>query len=1173
MPDGWTGGKIPSKIGGTKVTSIGDNAFSNKTGITEVVIPEGVTSIGDSAFSNSGLTYVKLPKTLNSIGDYAFRGCSSLTDKLVIPEGVTSIGKGAFSGCHQLEAVGIPSTMQSIGEYAFQTCDHVKEVSFAGKMSDITFGKQAFVNTLWMHPNFSTPYRSSEYYQKFQSLDLSNTDYAADAIKIAESQDGYHEGNNFSQMDGSNPKGNDDFAEMAYFSSSPSYRWLPYEEEYDYGGWCGNFCWWALGMASIPQDAHDYWLKDRDNCLKWKDTRYSGETGINYELKAGDLLNMEIGHWCMVTDVEVLENGNVKVGTWNGNNDNNVGFDYNVFRASDGYNLTMAEEYNREGGQDYGEKYRPKGIYAYHPEYLAGIKFYNVYFDVNEGESLPSGKEVKKVADDSYFGWMPVPKRDGWIFDGWYTQPETDYGVKVTSYRRTRINRDIRLYAHWRTADEEEEEPDGVPGPGIPKGSEENPVNPDPAPEGEVGTREKDYEIDENGIITKSAYQVANAKIPSVINGVTVRGIKQYAFGTRSSLYSAEIPDTCLSIDTYAFWNCQKLKNLVIGNGVSVIGKYAFGIQRGSTGALEKVTIGSGIRSIAQYAFWNQNTLKEVVIRAEEGTVDIEKGAFPDGVVIKYEKTEGGGPSADPAEEGDNTGFTVCFNDASLTKRTVDGKERYETVYTGAAVRPALLVKHNGKTLAEGTDYTVKYVKNLNVSEAGAEASVTGKGSFSGTETLKFYILPKKIADTDIEVGNLVIKEGQAVKPVLSCRGVFLKEKTDYTLESGDGNVTIKACEKNYTESRTENVTVLTAEAYNKSAIRVTLQIPRTSPKVYDGKPKELSQSELLVKNAAGDTLEKDKDYAVTYSSNINAGTVKVTVIGKGSWRGKVVKTFPIKPNKNAEIKVMKDRVSYTYVKTGVKPKLTVLATVSDGSVPLTEGKDYKVSYSGNKTVGTKAKFSLTFLGNYRGAKYKGANTFEIKKVQTSSANTIVIAKDMLYAKKAKYQPKPYVIVNGSLLAASDYAVAWAVTDKLELGENETKKCSLTVNAKGARYENATGTNGLDASYSVISGTDRKDISKAKVSFMDGNRKKTSMGYTGHRIVFSSADTENPQINVKLGSDVNLTGADVEKYFEIRYADNLEKGKATVILTAKADSPYIGTCVGTFSIVSRKVGK
>ena len=41
---------IPSTLGGVPVTSIGGNAFSYRTDITTINIPQGVTDINDAAF-------------------------------------------------------------------------------------------------------------------------------------------------------------------------------------------------------------------------------------------------------------------------------------------------------------------------------------------------------------------------------------------------------------------------------------------------------------------------------------------------------------------------------------------------------------------------------------------------------------------------------------------------------------------------------------------------------------------------------------------------------------------------------------------------------------------------------------------------------------------------------------------------------------------------------------------------------------------------------------------------------------------------------------------------------------------------------------------------------------------------------------------------------------------
>ena len=71
---------IPDKVHheGTEysVTSIGDNAFSNCSGLTSVTIPNCVTSIGEGAFKNCiGLTSITIPNSVTSIGYEAFYGC------------------------------------------------------------------------------------------------------------------------------------------------------------------------------------------------------------------------------------------------------------------------------------------------------------------------------------------------------------------------------------------------------------------------------------------------------------------------------------------------------------------------------------------------------------------------------------------------------------------------------------------------------------------------------------------------------------------------------------------------------------------------------------------------------------------------------------------------------------------------------------------------------------------------------------------------------------------------------------------------------------------------------------------------------------------------------------------------------------------------------------------
>ena len=115
---------IPSSVtnNGTiySVTSIGNDAFENCSGLTSVTIPNSVTSIDSWAFWEcSGLTSVTIPNSVTSIGESAFSWCSSLTS-VTIGNSVTSIGFGAFYGCNGLTSIiSIAVVPPVIGNYVF----------------------------------------------------------------------------------------------------------------------------------------------------------------------------------------------------------------------------------------------------------------------------------------------------------------------------------------------------------------------------------------------------------------------------------------------------------------------------------------------------------------------------------------------------------------------------------------------------------------------------------------------------------------------------------------------------------------------------------------------------------------------------------------------------------------------------------------------------------------------------------------------------------------------------------------------------------------------------------------------------------------------------------------------------------------------------------------------
>jgi hypothetical protein len=123
------------------VTSIDEKAFSNRTDLESIVIPDCVTSIGASAFGYCrNLTSVTAS---GNVGKRAFNNCEGLTSVILL-DGVTKIDSEAFYWCKNLEAVTIPATVTYIGDSAFFLCSALKKVNYSGTKAqwmEITIGE------------------------------------------------------------------------------------------------------------------------------------------------------------------------------------------------------------------------------------------------------------------------------------------------------------------------------------------------------------------------------------------------------------------------------------------------------------------------------------------------------------------------------------------------------------------------------------------------------------------------------------------------------------------------------------------------------------------------------------------------------------------------------------------------------------------------------------------------------------------------------------------------------------------------------------------------------------------------------------------------------------------------------------------------------------------------
>ena len=127
---------------GEEVEHIPDYLCYKLTTLKNLVIGNSVTSIGEWAFHRcTSLTEVTIPNSVTTIGGLAFYSCTGL-QKVTIGNSVKSIGSNAFSSCTSLTAITIPNSVTSIESGTFFSCTGLTEVTIPNSVTSI--GSRAF---------------------------------------------------------------------------------------------------------------------------------------------------------------------------------------------------------------------------------------------------------------------------------------------------------------------------------------------------------------------------------------------------------------------------------------------------------------------------------------------------------------------------------------------------------------------------------------------------------------------------------------------------------------------------------------------------------------------------------------------------------------------------------------------------------------------------------------------------------------------------------------------------------------------------------------------------------------------------------------------------------------------------------------------------------------------
>ena len=140
------------------VIQIGDHAFYNCCQLTWITVDKNNTvyySENNCIIEKSSKTLVLgckssiIPNGVTSIGNYAFEQCTGLTS-ITIPDGVISIGKWAFSDCTRLTSIIISDSVKNIEILAFTRCTNLKNITYKGTIvewKNITKGSSWYYNS------------------------------------------------------------------------------------------------------------------------------------------------------------------------------------------------------------------------------------------------------------------------------------------------------------------------------------------------------------------------------------------------------------------------------------------------------------------------------------------------------------------------------------------------------------------------------------------------------------------------------------------------------------------------------------------------------------------------------------------------------------------------------------------------------------------------------------------------------------------------------------------------------------------------------------------------------------------------------------------------------------------------------------------------------------------
>ena len=248
--------------------------------------------------------------------------------------------------------------------------------------------------------------------------------------------------------------------------------------------------------------------------------------------------------------------------------------------------------------------------------------------------------------------------------------------------------------------------------------------------------------------------------------------------------------------------------------------------------------------------------------------------------------------SVDPDNPESYTGIKV----GELSDLPYKGKDQFQE---------PMVTDAKGNLLVKDRDYTLAFDGDArNVTDAGVSVTVSGIGNYKGDFSRSYKILPREVTVKSASASK--VYDGTPLFShdvvVTSAAGFVEDDVASMTAPNSItevGSITNEIVIKwsndvaagNYVVSKEEGVLEVTP----KSVIAEGFSVEGLNDVTYNG----LAQRQEPTVKDGDKTLTKDKDYTLSFTENVtNAGTVRVTVTGKGNYAGSADVAYQILPAK-----------------------------------------------------------------------------------------------------------------------------------------------------------------------------------------------------------------------------------------------------------------------------------